>query len=76
MPIIMFCGFPVRVMALPILEAVHRAIKKGTGLRRALFRVLRISGVMTRQIVSLTKKAERKPLVKISPHKSPRGRFA
>ena len=58
---IMFCGLPVIVAVLPTLEAIGIANRYGTGLR--LSRVTRssTSGVMTRQIVSLTRKAENAP---------------
>ena len=58
---IMFCGLPVIVAVLPTLDAIGIANRYGIGSR--LSRVTRssTSGVMTRQIVSLTRNAENDP---------------
>src|ERR1700732_3878680 len=60
---IMFCGLPVIVAVLPALEAIGIAKRYGAGLR--LRRVTRssTSGVMTKQIVSLTRKADNAPAI-------------
>ena len=57
----MFCGLPVMVAALPIFDAVATASRYGTGFRRNVSVISRTSGVSTRHIVSLTKKAENNP---------------
>src|SRR5215472_18737764 len=65
-PISMFCGFPVIVATLPMFEAVataNRNGKAGNCNRRVSFNT---NGTMTRQTMSLTKKADKSPDVKIT----------
>src|ERR1700747_3723624 len=65
-PINMFCGLPVMVAALPMFEAVARANKYGTaGLERRLH-TCKINGAMKRHTTSLTRKADKIPLVKMT----------
>jgi len=61
MPTSMSCGLPISVIALPTLAPVTSAIRYGTGFRRARSVARRTIGVKSRQIVSLTKSAERRP---------------
>ena len=60
----MFCGLPVKVTTLPMLEDVARAMRKGIGLSFVWFKASIRSGVNIKQIVSLTNNAERMPLEK------------
>jgi hypothetical protein len=73
---IMFCGLPVIVAVLPTLEAMGIANRYGTGSR--LRRVTRssTSGVMTKQIVSLTRKAEKTPATSTIAMSNTSGRLA
>ena len=57
---IMFCGLPVIVAMLPTLEAIGIASRYGIGSRFSRLTRSSTSGVMTRQIVSLTRKAEKR----------------
>ena len=61
---IMFCGLPVIVAALPTLEASGMASRYGIGSRLSLETRSSTSGVMARQIVSLTRKAESEPVTR------------
>ena len=58
---IMFCGLPVIVATLPTLEASGMASKYGIGSRFKRLTRSSTSGVMTRQMASLTRKAENEP---------------
>ena len=69
LPIIMFCGLPVMVATLPILAAMATASRYGTGLRRSRPVISSTSGVSTRHMVSLTKKAEKTPETRTMPLK-------
>jgi len=60
-PISMFWGFPVIVAALPMLAAMATARRYGTGFRPSRIAMSSTSGVSTRHIVSLTKKADSVP---------------
>src|SRR6266700_5758467 len=58
---IMFCGLPVIVAVLPTLEAIGIASRYGSGLRLSEMTSSATIGVMIRQMVSLTRNAEKKP---------------
>ena len=58
----MFCGLPVKVAALPAFEAIATARRYGTGLRRKAPATSMTRGAITRQIASLTRKAEKNPV--------------
>lgn len=64
----MFCGLPVKVTTLPMLEEVANAMRKGTGLSFVWFKASIRSGVNIKQIVSFTKSADRMPLEKETKH--------
>jgi len=57
----MFCGLPVIVATLPIFDAVATASRYGMGWRLTAVTSSSTSGVITKQIVSFTKKAESVP---------------
>jgi len=57
----MFCGLPVIVATLPMFDAVATANRYGMGLRLTPTMISSTSGVITKQIVSFTKKAESVP---------------
>src|SRR5947209_9411210 len=57
---IMFCGLPVMVAVLPTLEAIGIASRYGSGLRLSDKTSSATIGVMIRQMVSLTRNAEKK----------------
>src|SRR5581483_1822873 len=65
-PMNIFCGFPVTVATLPMFDAVATAMRKGIGLTLIDLLAESIIGVKRRQIVSLTKRAERIPLKNIT----------
>src|ERR1700758_5247399 len=65
-PMNIFCGFPVTVETLPIFDAVATAMRNGIGFTLIDLVAERIMGVKRRQIVSLTKRAERIPLENIT----------
>ena len=72
----MFCGLPVKVATEPALEAMHTASRYGMGGRRASSTTTSTSGVSIRQMVSLTRKADRKALVHATATRSSRGVWA
>ena len=61
------------VATLPTLEAIATANRYGTGSRRRRSTRSRTSGVNARQIVSLTRNAEKKPEVRITAASSSSG---
>src|SRR5579883_3073208 len=73
LPIRIFCGLPVIVAVLPIFEAMAIASRYGAGLRLSRETSSRTSGVSTRQIASLTRKAEKKPEVAMTAKSSSSG---
>ena len=73
---IIFCGLPVIVAVLPTLEAMGIANRYGTGLRLRRATRSSTSGVMTRQIVSLTRKAEKAPATSTIAMSKTSGRLA
>ena len=60
-PISMFCGLPVIVATLPMLEPVATPRSSGTGERLVKRAASMTIGANTRQMVSLTKSADRMP---------------
>ena len=70
----MFCGLPVMVATLPTFEAVATANRYGMGLRFTAVTSSSTSGVITKQIVSLTKKAESVPDASTTATRSANGR--
>jgi len=62
----MFCGLPVIVAVLPILDAVATARRYGTGLTPMRRVAVSTKGTITRQMMSLTKNAESNPLRRIT----------
>ena len=75
-PMIMFCGLPVRVAAEPMFEAVARAMRYGSGLRRAPWAICTTSGVNIRQMVSFRNNALSSPARPISTANKMRGERA
>ena len=75
-PIMMFCGLPVIVAADPTFEAMATARRYGTGRRPSAIVSSNTSGVRTRQIASLTRKAENTPEIAIMPLSRSNGRAA
>src|SRR5262249_21410921 len=65
-PISMFCGLPVTVAALPMLDAVASARRYGSGRCRRASATSMTTGVNTRQIVSWRKSADSPPVTKTS----------
>jgi Phage integrase family len=62
----MFWGFPVMVATLPMLAEVATASRYGSAFK-PMRRVARsANGTMTKQMMSLTKKAESKPVIKMT----------
>jgi len=59
MPISMFCGLPVTVIALPTFDAKASPRRYGAGRNSSDRSVITSTGVKTRQMVSLMKSAER-----------------
>ena len=57
-----FCGFPTGVITLPIVTPSASVINKTLGLIRICFESPNIIGVAVRANVSLTRKAERRPI--------------
>ena len=62
----MFCGLPVIVATLPMLDAVATASRCGSAFTPSRLVAVRTKGTITRQMMSLTKKADRIPLVNMT----------
>ena len=69
----MFCGLPVMVATLPMFEAVASASRYGSGRWPRAIAISMTIGVKIRQMVSLTKSAERMPLTNTTATSSSRG---
>src|SRR5262245_11977150 len=69
----MFCGFPVSVATLPTLAAVARAKRYGTAGSRSCRVTAITTGARTRQITSLTKRADSTPDARATIAKRPTG---
>ena len=72
----MFCGLPVIVAVLPTLEAIATPSRYGTGSRRSRRAMSTTSGVITRQIASLSRNAENTPELTITAASSCSGWWA
>ncbi len=75
-PISMFCGLPVMVAVEPIFDAIATASRYGTGRRRSAWARSTTNGASTRQIASLTRKADAMPDTRIIAPSNSTGRRA
>ena len=62
----MFCGLPVMLATLPMLDPVATASRYASGDRPMRRVMCSTNGTITRQMMSFTKNAESTPLVKIT----------
>ncbi len=73
-PIRILGGSPIRVAVPPILEPITSQIKKGTGFSFSWSVMAKVTGTISKTVVTLSKKADKKAVITVSSTKSMTGR--